>query len=201
MSSRRWPPSNERCYASPMLQRVCIGFALVLTASFALAQAYRWVDENGVVHYSDRPQPGAEEVELESAPAVSIPPPRRTTASRPTGPGEDDQDTDVAVGYDTLEIASPSAEETLWNIGGVLNVSLDLQPALKQGHQLRVYFDGNPQPVNSTQFQLQEVYRGVHNLQAEVLDENGQLLIRSQPSRFYVQQTTIVNRRVNPRGG
>jgi len=180
-----------------MLQRVCIGFALVLTASFALAQAYRWVDENGVVHYSDRPQAGAEEVELESAPAVSIPPLQRTIAPRPTGSDEGDQDTDVAVGYDTLEIASPAAEETLWNIGGVLNVSLNLQPALKPGHQLRVYFDGNPQQVNSTQFQLQEVYRGVHNLQAEVLDENGQLLIRSQPIRFYVQQTTIVN----PRGG
>jgi hypothetical protein len=178
-----------------MLQRICIGFALVLAASMALAQAYRWVDENGVVHYSDRPQAGAEEVELESGPAVSTPAPRRTPASR-RGP-EDDQAVDAAARYDALEIATPAAEETLWNIGGVLNVSLDLQPALKQGHQLRVYFDGNPQAVNSTQFQLQEVYRGVHNLQAEVLDENGQLLIRSQPSRFYVQQTTIVN----PRGG
>ena len=180
-----------------MSQRICIGFALVLTASLALGQAYRWVDENGVVHYSDRPQPGAEEVELEPAPAVNIPAPRRTAASPQAGPGEGDRDTGVAVGYDTLEIAGPAAEETLWNIGGVLNVSLNLQPALKPGHQLRVYFDGNPQQVNSAQFQLQEVYRGVHNLQAEVLDENGQLLIRSQPIRFYVQQTTIVN----PRGG
>jgi hypothetical protein len=62
---------------------------------------------------------------------------------------------------------------------------------------LRIYFDGTPQQVSGTQFQLPEVYRGVHNLQAEVLDENGQLMIRSQPNRFYVQQTTIVN----PRGG
>jgi hypothetical protein len=183
-----------------MLPRVCIGIALVLAGSMALAQAYRWVDENGVIHYSDRPQPGAEEVELESPPAVDTPP--RSQASRParTPPGargfEGDAD-EVTVGYDTLDIASPAAEETLWNIGGVLNVSLDLQPDLKEGHQLRVYFDGNPQQVNSTQFQLQEVWRGVHNLQAEVLDQNGQLLIRSQPSRFYVQQTTIVN----PRGG
>jgi hypothetical protein len=161
-----------------------------------LAQAYRWVDENGVIHYSDRPQPGAEEVELESPPAVDIPP--RSRASRtPPGARGPEGDADVTVGYETLEIASPAAEETLWNIAGVLNVSLDLQPDLKQGHQLRVYFDGNPQQVSSTQFQLQEVWRGVHNLQAEVLDQDGQLLIRSQPTRFYVQQTTIVN----PRGG
>jgi hypothetical protein len=180
-----------------MLQRICTGLALalVLAASMALAQAYRWVDENGVVHYSDRPQAGAEEVELESAPALSRPAQQRVPASRRTSEGEPAPD--AAAGYEALEIAAPASEETLWNIGGVLNVSLTLQPALKQGHQLRVYFDGNPQAVNSTQFQLQEVYRGVHNLQAEVLDENGQLLIRSPPNRFYVQQTTIVN----PRGG
>ena len=73
----------------------------------------------------------------------------------------------------------------------------NLQPALQPGHRLRVYFDGTAQEVSGMQFQLQEVYRGAHNLQAEVLDENGQLMIRSEPTRFYVQQTTIVN----PRGG
>jgi hypothetical protein len=178
-----------------MLQRLCIGFALVLATGVALAQAYRWVDENGVVHYSDRPQRGAEEVELESAPAINIPSRRPAVSSSAAGP--EAQDSGLAPGYESLAIASPAAEETLWNIGGVLNVSLDLQPALQRGHQLRVYFDGTPQLVTGTQFQLQEVYRGVHNLQAEVVDANGELMIRSQPSRFYVQQTTIVN----PRGG
>jgi hypothetical protein len=181
-----------------MLPRLLTRIALLLAASVALAQAYRWVDENGVVHYSDRPQAGAEEVELESAPAVSIPAPRRTVAARAERAAEDQPDgSEDEAGYSTLAVASPAAEETLWNIGGVLNVTLELQPSLQQGHQLRVYFDGNPQVVNGTQFQLQEVYRGVHNLQAEVLDANGELMIRSQPSRFYVQQTTIVN----PRGG
>jgi hypothetical protein len=45
--------------------------------------------------------------------------------------------------------------------------------------------------VSGTNFQLQEVYRGVHNLQAEVIDETGTLVIRSRPSRFYVQQNSI----------
>ncbi|MEX2126395.1 MAG: DUF4124 domain-containing protein [Woeseia sp.] len=176
-----------------MLLRTCIGFALLLAATATLAEAYRWVDENGVVHYSDRPQPGAEEVELESAPAINIPRPRTAPSTRPTAPADAAQTADVATGYESLTVASPGAEETLWNIGGVLEVTLNLQPALRAGHQVRVYFDGNPQTVSGTQFQLQEVFRGVHNLQAEVLDPSGQLMIRSQPSRFYVQQTTIVN--------
>jgi hypothetical protein len=54
-----------------------------------------------------------------------------------------------------------------------------------------VYFDGSPQMASGTSVQLQEVWRGVHNLQAEVLDETGKMLIRSRTNRFYVQQTTV----------
>ncbi|HLU07111.1 MAG TPA: DUF4124 domain-containing protein [Woeseiaceae bacterium] len=176
-------------------RRIYIGIGLLLAASLALAQVYRWVDEDGVVHYSDQPHQGAEEVELEGAPAINMPTPRRPASASRAAAAPDEQQ--PVAGYETLAVASPAAEETLWNIGGVLNVSLSLQPALQPGHQLRVYFDGTPQEVGGTQFQLQEVYRGAHNLQAEVLDQNGQLMIRSEPVRFYVQQTTIVN----PRAG
>jgi hypothetical protein len=93
--------------------------------------------------------------------------------------------------YETLEVSAPAPEQTLWNIEGVLNVSLALSPALQPGHQVRVYFDGTPRTVSSTNFQLQDVYRGAHNLQAEVLNETGTLMIRSLPNRFYVQQTTV----------
>ena len=44
--------------------RLLTAVALILLAGVALAQAYRWVDKDGVVHYSDRPEPGAEEVQL-----------------------------------------------------------------------------------------------------------------------------------------
>ena len=45
--------------------------------------------------------------------------------------------------------------------------------------------------VSGTSFQIEEVFRGVHNIQAEVLDESGELMIRSRPNRFYVQQNTV----------
>jgi len=73
----------------------------------------------------------------------------------------------------------------------VLNVSLELQPSLQDGHQVRVFFDGNEQMVSGTSFQIEEVYRGVHNLQAEIVDATGKLMIRSVPNRFYVQATSI----------
>ena len=46
--------------------------------------------------------------------------------------------------------------------------------------------------IGDTTFKLDEVWRGVHNLQAEVLDETGTMMIRSRTNRFYVQQNTVL---------
>ena len=162
----------------------------LFASGFALAQAYKWTDADGVVHYSDRPQPGATEVDLGkySAPhgnsLARKPLPRRSSAANANATS--------AFRYSSLEVVSPAAEQTLWNIEATLSVSLALSPALQSGHQVRVYFDGTPQEVAGLSFQLQEVYRGAHNLQAEVVDQAGKVLIRSQPSRFYVQQTSVL---------
>ena len=165
---------------------------LGLFAAFSAiaGEAYVWTDENGVVHYSDRPMPGARRIELADPNTGQSPAPRQREDASSETTDETPEDSGP-VRYESLEVASPGAEETLWNIEGVLNVSLALSPALQPGHQVRVYFDGNPQIVQGTSFQLQEVWRGVHNLQAEVIDQNGQMLIRSRPNRFYVQQSTV----------
>jgi len=161
----------------------------VLIAGAALADAYTWTDENGVVHFSDRPEPGAKQIDL---PEQGVRRPSPTYRNPAAGEQVDESDPVGPFRYESLEISAPGAEETLWNIEGVLNVSLNLQPSLQPGHQVRVYFDGEPRMVNGTSFRIQEVWRGVHNLQVEVLDETGTLMIRSQPNRFYVQQATVL---------
>lgn len=178
-----------------MYKRILMLTALLLCAAAAHAQVYKWVDEDGVVHYSDQPVPGAELVTLpKRSSSNSVPATRqrstepRSAAAAATAPASKTPET---VSYTALSVTAPVAEETLWNIGGVLNVSLALQPALQPGHRLRLYFDGEPREIRSLNFQLEEVWRGEHNLQAEVLDETGKTLIRSQPMRFYVQQTSI----------
>jgi hypothetical protein len=172
-----------------MERRTIIALLGLLAAGVVVADAYTWTDEDGIVHYSDRPQPGATRIILAEPNTGRSPAPR----SRATTGGADSDDTSDAtpLRYESFEVTSPGAEETLWNIEGVLNVSLSLTPALQPGHQVRVYFDGNPQIVSGTSFQLNEVWRGVHNLQAEVLDETGQMMIRTRTNRFYVQQSTV----------
>lgn len=163
----------------------------LLASGAALAQAYKWTDDEGVVHYSDRPHPGAERVHLERSTARRPSTASRGTTSAPRPTDDTTTEAAAAFSYESLEVAAPAPEETLWNIEGVLNVSLALSPALQPNHQVRVYFDGNARMVQGTSFQVEEVYRGVHNIQAEVLDETGKLMIRSLPNRFYVQQSTV----------
>lgn len=173
-----------------MYKRVFFAACLLCAAGLAVAQAYKWVDENGVVHYSDRPQPGAEEIVLpDSNRATRITPRRANPGSAPDTATEEQTEPEA---YTSLEVVSPSAEETLWNIQGTLDVRLNVQPGLKEGHQVRVYFDGEPRMVNGTTFTIPEVFRGVHNIQAEIVDSTGQLQIRSETNRFYVQQTSVV---------
>ena len=173
------------------LRSIFLVACLLAATAVAAQEAYRWVDDDGVVHYSDTPVEGAERILL-PAPNVAVTRPTTrgsTTASRAE---EQEPEEEAPFRYESIEIVSPAAEETLWNIEGILNVSVALQPGLQPGHQVRAYFDGQVQDVSGTSFQLQEVWRGVHNIQVEVVDETGQLEIRSQPSRFYVQQNTVV---------
>ncbi len=162
----------------------------LLAAVSVFAQAYTWVDEDGITHYSDRPVEGAERVQLpeysrNTGVRLYREPPRAATRD------DDAADEDQPFRYQSMSVTAPSAEETLWNIEGILNVSVALSPGLQSGHQIRVYFDGQPQLVSGSSFQLEEVYRGVHNIQVEVIDNTGRMMIRSRTNRFYVQQTTV----------
>ena len=164
---------------------------LLAATGVAAQEAYRWVDADGVVHYSDTPVEGAERILL---PAPNVAVTRQPASQAPAATGDAQQDEEAAdepFRYESIEVISPGAEETLWNIEGVLNVSVAVEPGLQRGHRVRAYFDGERQDVSGTSFQLQEVWRGVHNIQVEVVDEAGQLMIRSQPNRFYVQQNTV----------
>ncbi len=160
----------------------------LLAASAVVAEvAYRWVGEDGVVHYSDRPMEGAERVVLPAPNTTSVrryqQAPTEATAKTATA---------TPARYESFEVSAPGAEETLWNIEGNLSVSLALSPALKPGHRVRVYFDDRePRMVSGMSFTIQEVHRGVHTIQAEIIDDTGTLITRSRHNRFYVQQNSV----------
>lgn len=170
--------------------RKCLILAALLVTSAYAGPAYRWVDENGQVHYSDRPRPGAEEIVLPESPAPR-PQPVRTAASSTPSP----EPAEASSGYERLTITSPAAQSTLWNIGGTVDVSVSVQPALASEHQLRVVLDGELLETRpgGPRFSIDDVFRGMHSLEVLIQDASGNELIRSDAVPFMVQQTSIQN--------
>lgn len=176
------------------MRRLLLLVCLLGGAAAGATEVYRWVDSDGVVHYSDRPQEGAERVQLPRAQTFSAPP-VQTRSRAAAGDGEQESDGAAATGYQQLEIVTPGQEEVLWNIGGQLEVSMRLEPSLQTGDRVSLYLDDQAVEVarGSLQAQLTDVNRGVHVLRAEVRNQAGKVLIKSQPRTFVVQHTSIQN--------
>jgi hypothetical protein len=156
------------------------------------------VDANGTVHYSDTPVPGAKQIELTGAQGfgtASRAP--RSTAPTPTGanPTATPQAAQPATSYRTFNITSPAQQETLWNTGGSVNVQLAIEPRLQPNHRIDLFIDGQRRNLNVTtpQLSVPDVFRGIHTMQAVIVDQRGTEVLRSLATTFMVQQTTIQN--------
>ena len=160
------------------------------------ANVYRWVDADGQAHYTDRPQPGAEQITITVSPPASSP-------ANGAAPDASTQATDNAKPapvprYESLTITSPAGDQVLWNIEGQVEVEAAVTPELQPGHVLRFYLDGRmalAEPGASRTL-FSEVFRGEHSLRVEVADEAGRTLVSSPTSQFFVRQTAVP--RANP---
>lgn len=155
--------------------------------------AWRWVDTDGTVHYSDRPVPGAVEVFL---PDANAPTPAPTPARNPATPAPASVALGESAQYVQLAIASPAPDATLWNIEGTLTVDVAVAPRVHEGHRLGLIFDGQPQsqsPSSGTSFTLDGVFRGQHTVQAVIINGANEQVLRSAPVQFMVQQTSVLN--------
>lgn len=168
--------------------------SLVLPVAATAATVWTWVDDNGVRHYSDRPVDGAEEIQVGEVQGFSAPAAPDIEPSR-SGRDEDSAQQQDIQAYRTLSITSPEEAETLWNIEGSLDVSVEIEPSLRSGHVIDIYLDGERQRLASrdTSLTVDEVYRGVHTLEAVVFDGGGRELMRSSTRNFVVQQTSLLN--------
>jgi uncharacterized protein DUF4124 len=168
--------------------------ALLVTTAGA-APAWTWVDNEGRVHYSDRPVPGATRIELTGAQGFSAPS-AAARASRAPSSAATSEPADAGRGYRSISIVSPTDQETLWNTGGSVNVQVSMDPGLRTGHRIDLVLDGQRRNLNtaSTQLTLADVFRGAHSVAAVVIDASGAEVARSPAVTVMVQQTSVQNR-------
>ncbi|MEO0997514.1 MAG: DUF4124 domain-containing protein, partial [Pseudomonadota bacterium] len=181
--------------------RALAALLLLLGCGLVNAEAYRWVDENGVVHYSDRPVAGAERIDIDtdrgSGNRTQIAPPAAPGSSAGTAAQPAAANAPVPTTrpqYQALDLIRPLQGETLWNTGSTLTVSLRVTPSLAPGDRIRLIYDGQQLsglPTDQLDIQLDEVYRGEHTIQAEIENIDGDTLIQSSVRTFYVRQNSI----------
>lgn len=163
---------------------------LLIATPLMAANVWKWRDASGVVHFSDQPVPGAEQVSIQSSSTFTAPviPTARATSSSSSSSA-------VAASYKNVEIWKPSAESTIPNLSGSVSVGVRVEPALAAEHRLALYLDGqlvSGFPERGTEFELNDMSRGAHTLDLVVIDMKGVQVTASAPIKFYVQRPTVL---------
>lgn len=184
-SSRRRP----KALLWGLIATLCLGLCLSVPAA---AEVYRWKDDAGNIHFSDRPHPSAEPIDVN---------PQLPGAVEETAAGEDDppaegadqaeeEERPVVEAYTGISVNSPRRNQQIGSAEGALEVSLGLEPGLGRGHSVRLLMDGSEviPPFEATQARIDGIPAGSHTLMATVVNENGEEMIRSPIISFFMRR-------------
>jgi Domain of unknown function (DUF4124) len=149
------------------------------------ATVYKWVDENGVTHFSDQPNPKAQKLQVSGAQtygatATTVVTPVATAAAPPAAPavcvidtpasGQAFMDTFSVTGHVTLAHAGEGGQATLRMDG------LDISPLMGPGGS----------------FTLNQLDRGDHTLTLQVTNAQGEVTCQAAAVTFSIRQRTVV---------
>jgi hypothetical protein len=169
---------------------------LLWAITLAAADAWRWVDKDGVVHYSDRPIAGGEKVPLTAAPRTgSVAPPAYTRSGPDTElTAAQRKARDRAFQYTSCAFANPGEEQVFERVDTV-SASIELRPAYRDGDRIEVTLNGQPLrnwPQSSTGFTLTELPRGSYTLAATVFGADGTRMCNATPVTFHLRQPSML---------
>lgn len=151
------------------------------------AQIYTWTDNNGVVHFSDEPHPGAKQIVLPKTISSSTPEQKKTEqAALPENEA-------LSFEYTDVSISQPKDEETIRNAQGFVPVVVNISPELQKGDLVQLIYDGQPlgKPQSAYVFSLENVLRGSHTIAVQILDVEGKVIKISNPITIFMQPPRV----------
>ncbi|MBE0438831.1 MAG: DUF4124 domain-containing protein [Gammaproteobacteria bacterium] len=156
------------------------------------AEFYRSIDEQGNVVYSDQPSANSEQIELKE---LSTYTPAPIVEVEAVTDASEAQSTDIDVPDYQVSISSPKQNEAFWSNGGMVDVTVTVEPELstQRNDQLLFLLDGKPigQAQSDLTITLQNVERGSHILVVTVVDSQGEILQRSKSVLFHLHKRSI----------
>jgi hypothetical protein len=177
------------------MRSILVVAGLLLLPAAQAQDIYKWVDKDGVVHYSDQPgSPDAKQVHV-SVPSASdsgdYQPPPEDASSSSSGP--------LDTGYRGLMVVSPAQNANYFGTDVRVPVAVRLDGELRPDDSVTVYLDGAPAPgVTGMSGDVTGLSRGSHTIRAAVRDLGGREVISSGTVTFYVQQTSTAKPPVGP---
>lgn len=165
----------------------CLGLAF-----YALAEVYRVVDEDGTVQYTDSPPAGDPTVESVDLPTINTQPglqlPKSTVKNEPK---------EEHTGYENVSISTPAQGTTIPPGQESIPVQISLTPQLKDGDAIQLMFNGQPYvpASSSTSYNIGSLIRGEHQIQAQIIDSDGNVIAQSGATTVYVKRHSIKHNR------
>ncbi|MEM8844160.1 MAG: DUF4124 domain-containing protein [Pseudomonadota bacterium] len=167
-------------------------FIIVILSFSASAEMYKWVDAEGNITYSDRPQPGATETEEEVS-EVSIPPVNTVPAVDTSVLNEPLADRSQTSVKNSIQVVSPQDDEAIRQNEGNVSISVAIESGLDQG-VVAIYLDGNEvSRGQATSVALQNVDRGTHVITADLISPAGKVVASADPVTFHLLRYRIPN--------
>lgn len=158
--------------------KILIAITSLLVAANVSAELYKWIDQDGVTHYTDkRPDERAQQQEL-SGYLARISNKKEPEALESEAP------------YPDFTITSPGQGETVRNAEAQMDIAIQIDPPLTEKHFLQIYLDGLEvgEQTKATELRLQQVRKGTHRLLARIVDENGQTISTTPEVTFQFRE-------------
>ena len=179
-------------------------FLIGLTVAFSCSAqtVYTWVDEDGVLHFSDTPtDQGAKSLRLPDVQA-SAPAPKfeastpvdaaaSTTTKTPAQAKAKTTEREAPAQL-TLTMLTPIHDQTIRNNRGLIPIQIELNRKLGIGEQLQLMLDGRRYGAPQTQptWELKGVDRGTHTIAIQA-HRSGKLIASTSPVTVYLHRATL----------
>lgn len=166
--------------------------ALTVTFSASAQEIYRWVDKDGVVHFSD--QPGSDKAELITVLEPSTfqgPDEGGDSASPASGSSARVAQEPEISPYRGMAIVAPTPDQVFFGADAVVTATANLDGTLLPDHSVVFFLNGNRHQAQGLSAEFTNLARGTYFLRASVLDQAGRPVISSQQTTFHVRQPSI----------
>jgi hypothetical protein len=182
-------PAALRAVAAGLAGSVCLGLlgAPALADNGGRTTVYKWVDPQGIVHYSDQPHPNAQRLEISGAQTFSAPPVPAAAESAAAPP----ESQPAGPAYQSCSITQPTDQQMLMNVYQATAV-VQTSPSLRAGDEVRLFVDGKQMSGSGLSFTF-PVFRGQHSVEAVIQDSTGQIACETSTITFYVHQPSVQN--------